>query len=80
MIHWLCVLPEYRRQGVGRLLVSQLESLAWQSGHRARSQRPGNPHTSWTAAVEFYQHLAIAKREAIRADDSSSPLRLLLIT
>ena len=54
VIHWLAVLPDYRRQGVGRLLVAQLESLAWQSGEREIALET---HASWTAAVAFYRAL-----------------------
>ena len=54
VIHWLGVLPEYRRRGVGRLLVAQLEQLVWQSGGREVGLET---HAAWTDAVAFYRTL-----------------------
>jgi GNAT superfamily N-acetyltransferase len=54
VIHWLGVLPEYRRRGVGRLLMAQLEQLAWHSGGREVALET---HTAWTDAVAFYRAL-----------------------
>ena len=33
-VHWLCVLPEWRRRGIGRLLMDTLEHAAWDAGYR----------------------------------------------
>jgi ribosomal protein S18 acetylase RimI-like enzyme len=54
VIHWLGVLPEFRRRGVGRLLVAQLEEMVWQSGGREVGLET---HTAWTDAVAFYRAL-----------------------
>lgn len=54
VIHWLAVLPEFRRRGVGRLLVAQLERLVWRGGERELALET---HDAWTEAVAFYQAL-----------------------
>jgi len=59
VIHWLGVLPEYRRRGVGRLLVAQLEQMVWHSGGREVGLET---HAAWTDAVAFYR--ALGYREA----------------
>lgn len=52
VIHWLMVLPEWRRRGVGRLLLNSLEVACWDAGYR----RIGlESHAAWSAAVEFYR-------------------------
>ena len=53
-IHWLAVLPSWRQQGVGRLLMSALESSCWEAGYR---QIWLETHAAWTAAGEFYKRL-----------------------
>jgi GNAT superfamily N-acetyltransferase len=54
VIHWLSVLPHYRRQGVGRLLVAQLESLVWEAGEREVALET---HAAWSDAIAFYREL-----------------------
>ena len=54
VIHWMMVHPEWRRQGVGRLLATRLEAAAWDLGHREIFLET---HASWQAAVAFYQRL-----------------------
>jgi GNAT superfamily N-acetyltransferase len=54
VIHWLGVLPEFRRRGVGRLLMAQLEQIVWQAGEREVALET---HASWTDAVAFYRSL-----------------------
>ncbi|HJT34736.1 MAG TPA: GNAT family N-acetyltransferase [Pirellulales bacterium] len=52
VIHWLMVLPEWRRRGVGRLLLNALEVACWDAGYR----RIGlETHAAWSSAVEFYR-------------------------
>ncbi len=63
VIHWLAVAPEYRRRGVGRLLVAQLEWLVWQSGGREVALET---HAAWTDAVAFYR--ALGYRESSSED------------
>ena len=53
-IHWLAVLPSYRRQGVGQLLMAALERSCWDAGYR---QIWLETHVAWSAAGEFYQRL-----------------------
>jgi GNAT superfamily N-acetyltransferase len=54
VVHWLIVHPRWRRRGIGRLLMAQLESAAWEAGHRDLWLET---HTAWEAAVKFYQSL-----------------------
>lgn len=60
VIHWLAVLPAWRRRGIGRLLVSALETHAWEAGHRRIYLET---HTAWTAAVELYDKLGYRPEE-----------------
>lgn len=53
-VHWLAVLPAFRRQGLGRYLVHTLESAAWQAGYRSVTLET---HRRWAAAVACYQRL-----------------------
>jgi ribosomal protein S18 acetylase RimI-like enzyme len=50
--HWLCVHPAYRRRGIGRLLLSTLESAAWDAGER---QIWLETHSAWREAYELYR-------------------------
>lgn len=52
--HWLAVLPEFRRHGVGRLLISALERACWDAGEREVWLET---HAAWRAAAGFYQSL-----------------------
>jgi ribosomal protein S18 acetylase RimI-like enzyme len=54
VVHWLAVLPAYRRQGVGRLLVATLEAAIWDSGGR---QVWLETHSAWGEAARLYEAL-----------------------
>ena len=54
VIHWLMVLPTYRRRGIGRLLIAHLERAAWDAGHRTIWLET---HADWEAAAKFYDSL-----------------------
>jgi len=54
VVHWLCVLPGYRRRGVGRLLLAALEAAVWDAGGR---QIWLETHTAWVEALQLYQAL-----------------------
>lgn len=54
VVHWLCVLPTYRRRGIGKLLLRTLESAVWQSGGR---QVWLETHTAWREALQLYESL-----------------------
>jgi GNAT superfamily N-acetyltransferase len=54
VIHWLCVLPEFRRRGIGRLLMAALETRCWDAGEREVGLET---HSQWNAAVKFYTAL-----------------------
>jgi len=60
VIHWLAVLPAWRRRGVGRLLLAALEKNCWDAGHR---QIGLETHAEWTAAVRFYQQAEYARKD-----------------
>jgi GNAT superfamily N-acetyltransferase len=53
-IHWLIVLPSWRRRGVGRLLIEALETRAWELGHRRVVLET---HVAWRNAAQFYERL-----------------------
>lgn len=57
VVHWLLVDPDWRRRGVGRLLVSHLELAAWNDGWREIELET---HVGWAAAVAFYQSIGYA--------------------
>ncbi len=54
VVHWLAVLPNWRRRGVGRLLLSALEAACWDDGFREVYLET---HARWTAAGRFYKAL-----------------------
>jgi GNAT superfamily N-acetyltransferase len=54
VVHWLCVLPEWRRRGIARLLMSTLERAAWDAGHREIWLET---HVNWKEAAAFYDRL-----------------------
>ena len=61
VVHWLAVLPAYRRRGIGRLLVSTLEAAVWDEGGR---QVWLETHTAWTEAARLYESLGYRPAEA----------------
>lgn len=53
-VHWLAVLPKWRRRGVGRLLMNVLERYCWRNGwHEIRLET----HSAWNRAVRLYLQL-----------------------
>lgn len=52
VIHWLAVLPPWRRRGVARLLLAALEKACWDAGYREVGLET---HAGWTAAASFYE-------------------------
>ncbi|MGD9723959.1 MAG: GNAT family N-acetyltransferase [Pirellulales bacterium] len=51
VVHWLAVLPGYRRRGVGRLLMAALEAAVWDAGER---QVWLETHSAWAEASRLY--------------------------
>jgi GNAT superfamily N-acetyltransferase len=54
VVHWLAVLPMWRRRGVARLLMAALEERAWGLGYRTIALET---HAGWTAAQQLYESL-----------------------
>ena len=54
VVHWLAVLPGWRRRGIGRLLLSRLHQDCWDAGYR---QVWLETHAAWQAAVRLYREL-----------------------
>ena len=54
VVHWLAVLPSYRRRGIGRLLLATLEAAVWDAGGR---QVWLETHGQWAEAVQLYKVL-----------------------
>lgn len=65
VVHWLAVLPRYRRQGIGRLLISALEAVVWDAGER---QIWLETHEAWAEAGRLYQALGYAAVNAAPQD------------
>ena len=59
VVHWLMVAPEWRRRGMGRLLMTALEMACWEQGLRQVSLET---HIAWTAANRFYETLGYSDR------------------
>jgi GNAT superfamily N-acetyltransferase len=57
VVHWLLVDPAWRRLGIARVLMSQLEHAAWEAGFREVQLET---HSGWAAAVAFYQSIGYA--------------------
>ena len=53
-VHWLAVLPGYRKRGIGRLLLATVEATAWDAGER---QVWLETHAAWREALGLYQSL-----------------------
>jgi len=51
VIHWLTVLPTWRRRRIGRLLVAALETACWDAGYREIRLET---HVAWREAARFY--------------------------
>ena len=54
VVHWLAVLPQWRRRGVGQALMATLEQRCWDLGYR---QIWLETLSAWQAAVEMYRSL-----------------------
>jgi GNAT superfamily N-acetyltransferase len=54
VVHWLIVLPDRRRRGIGTLLMATLELACWNAGHRRIALET---HAGWSAAETFYRGL-----------------------
>jgi ribosomal protein S18 acetylase RimI-like enzyme len=54
VVHWLAVMPGFRRRGIGRLLLARLHQSCWDDGYRHVWLET---HARWEAAVRLYQEL-----------------------
>jgi GNAT superfamily N-acetyltransferase len=54
VVHWLLVDPRWRRRGIGRVLMLELEQAAWDAGWREIQLET---HANWAEAVAFYQSI-----------------------
>jgi GNAT superfamily N-acetyltransferase len=54
VVHWLAVLPSFRRRRIGRLLMAALETAVWDAGGR---QVWLETHSQWDEAVRLYEAL-----------------------
>jgi GNAT superfamily N-acetyltransferase len=57
-VHWLLVDHRWRRRGVGRLLLGELERASWQLGY---GQLQAETLSSWTEAVAFYEAMGFVR-------------------
>jgi GNAT superfamily N-acetyltransferase len=65
-VHWLTVLPAWRRRGVGRMLMGALEAAAWDAGYRSVCLET---HAQWTEAVQLYEALGYRLQPARPPDE-----------
>ena len=52
VVHWMMVLPRYRRLGIARLMLSTLETAVWDAGER---QIWLETHEAWEEAARLYR-------------------------
>jgi GNAT superfamily N-acetyltransferase len=57
VVHWLLIDPRFRRRGIAKMLMSNLELAAWDDGHREVQLET---HAGWQAAIAFYQSVGYA--------------------
>ena len=62
VVHWLCVLPRWRRRGVAKVLMNTLEQAAWDAGYREVALET---HEAWREAAAAYEALGY-KVEGLR--------------
>lgn len=62
VVHWLAVVPAWRHQGIGRLLMAHLEEDCWQLGYREIYLET---HANWQAAVRLYRQLGFTSNKTI---------------
>ncbi|HWB00831.1 MAG TPA: GNAT family N-acetyltransferase [Pirellulales bacterium] len=64
VVHWLAVLPAWRRRGIGALLMNAVHRAVWTAGTREVRLET---HAGWTAAVRLYESLGYqsAKSQAV---------------
>ncbi len=67
VVHWLAVLPGYRRRRVGRLLMCALEAAVWDAGGR---QVWLETHRDWLEAARLYESLGYREE---RSEAGSRP-------
>ena len=67
VVHWLAVLPSYRRRGIGRLLMATLEGAVWDRGGR---QIWLETHIAWAEAKQLYEALGYRPVAAEPASDA----------
>ncbi|HEX4128456.1 MAG TPA: GNAT family N-acetyltransferase [Pirellulales bacterium] len=54
VVHWLALLPTWRRRGIGRLLMNAVHRAVWNAGGREIRLET---HSAWTAAGKLYEAL-----------------------
>jgi GNAT superfamily N-acetyltransferase len=57
VMHWLAVVPQWRRRGIGRLLIATLEAAAWDTGEREIHLET---HAAWASALSLYKSVGYA--------------------
>lgn len=62
VVHYLAVLPAWRRLGIGRLLMSHLEQTCWQEGRR---QIWLETHSAWREAAQLYEALGYQPADSV---------------
>lgn len=71
-INGLAVLPEYRRQGIGKMLMERVEKLAVERGVSLIELASGFQRT---AAHEFYEHLGYQKTSFRLSKRTTRPIK-----